>query len=112
VFGLVKHFFLKHKVMLDVCGSVCTNGALTMLGTNSGFVAYVRKEVAHIKITHCMLHCHELATKTLPTKLKDTVSTTVSAILMDHHLFHAFCEEIGSDHTILSHIEVRWLSCG
>ncbi|CAM4449741.1 unnamed protein product [Lepidochelys kempii] len=66
-----------------------------------------------------MLHRHARAAKTLPTKLKDTLSTVVSTVnfirgrALNHCLFHAFCEEIGAEHIVLFfHTEVRWLSHG
>ena len=51
-----------------------------MLGNKSGFVACVKKEVPHITVTHCVLHCHALAAKSLPEQLTNVLSITVSAI--------------------------------
>jgi hypothetical protein len=56
VFGLVTGVFLRHNIALEVCGSICTDSTLAMLGKNSGFVAYVKKEMPHNKITH-IVHC-------------------------------------------------------
>ncbi|XP_068208356.1 protein FAM200C-like [Palaemon carinicauda] len=70
VFSLVKAFFLEHEMTLNMCGSICTDGAPVMLGNKSGFATLVKKEVPHVTVTHCVLHRHALATKTLPEKLK------------------------------------------
>jgi hypothetical protein len=80
------------------------NGALAMLGKSPGFVAYVKKEVPHIKIKHFMLQCHALAAKTSPTKLNDTSFTTASAVNIIRgraHLFRALCEEIDAEHIVI-----------
>ena len=74
VFSLVKEFFLEHEMTLNMCGSICTDGAPVMLGNKSGFATLVKKEVPHVTVTHCVLHRHELATKTLPEKLKTFIS--------------------------------------
>ncbi|XP_010991120.3 protein FAM200C isoform X2 [Camelus dromedarius] len=119
VFNLFRDFFLKHKIALDVCGSVCTDGASSMLGENSEFVACVKKEVPHVVVTHCLLNPHELVTKTLPTKLTDALSTVVRVINFikgrapNHRLFQAFFEEIGIEYSVLLfHTKMRWLSRG
>jgi hypothetical protein len=52
VFRIVTGFFLKYNIALEVCGSICTDGTLAIVGKNSGFVAYVKKEVPSNKITH------------------------------------------------------------
>ena len=66
----IKEFFIKHQLHLDKIGSICTDGAPIMLGNHSGFAALLRKEILSLKITHCFLHRHALAAKTLPLKLK------------------------------------------
>jgi hypothetical protein len=84
----------KHMIKLDVCGSICTDGAPVMLRKSWGFLACVKEEVFHIKIAHFTLHYHVLAAKTSPTKLNDTSSITASAvkfIIGSAHLSRALC---------------------
>uniref|UniRef100_A0A250Y343 Protein ZBED8 n=1 Tax=Castor canadensis TaxID=51338 RepID=A0A250Y343_CASCN len=119
VFSLFRDFFLKHEIALDVCGSVCTDGASAMLGENSEFIARLKKEVPRILITHCLLNPHALITKTLPGKLKEALLTVVRVINFlkgrapNHRLIQAFFEEIGVEFSVLLfHTEMRWLSRG
>ena len=119
IFNIVKEFFLNHEMSLDMVGSLCTDGALTMLGNKSGFASRVKKEVPHITVTHCMLHRHALAAKSLPENLKNVLSNAVRAVnyirgnALNYHLFKAFCNEVGAKHSVLFyHTEVRWLSRG
>ena len=90
-----------------------------MLGNKSGFTSLVKADAPHVHVTHCMLHRHALAAKTLPQSLKDVMSTSVEVVnfirarATNHRLFKELCKEIGSDHEILLyHTEVRWLSRG
>ncbi|XP_076314915.1 protein FAM200C-like [Tachypleus tridentatus] len=90
-----------------------------MLGNRSGFAALMRKEVPNLKITHCFLHRHSLAAKTLPPDLKKTLDICVKVVnfirirALNHRLFQSLCEEMGQKHTVLLyHTEVRWLSRG
>ena len=90
-----------------------------MLGNKSNFASRVKKEVSHITVSHCVLHRHALAAKSLPGKLKKVLSIAVSAVnyirgnALNHRLFKAFCNEVGAKHSILlDHTEVRWLSPG
>jgi len=90
-----------------------------MLGNRSGFAALLKKEITNLKITHCFLHRHVLAAKTLPPDLRKILEISVKVVNMirsralNHRLFQSFCEEVGKEHTVLLyHTEVRWLSCG
>ena len=119
VFDMIKEFFLKHKIHLDKIGSICTDGTPAMLGNRSGFAALLRKEIPNLKSTHCFLHRHALAAKTLPLKLKKALQICVKVVntirgrALNHRLFRLFCEELGKEHTVLLyHTEVRWLSRG
>jgi len=66
IFNKLKDFLVQYEIPMNKIGSICTDGAPSMLGKHSGFVAYLKKEVPHVTITHCILHRHALAAKTLP----------------------------------------------
>ena len=80
VFSMIKEFFTRYQLHLDRIGSICTYGAPTMLGNRSGFAALMRKEIPNLKITHCFLHRHSLAAKTLPPDLKKTLDVCVKVV--------------------------------
>ena len=90
-----------------------------MLGNNSGFFAWLKQEIPHLQDTHCFLHRHALASKTLLPKLKNVLDTSVKTInlirgrVLNHHLFKSLCQDFGSEHlALLFHTDVRWVSCG
>jgi len=90
-----------------------------MLGKTSGFATLVKKEAPHIIVTHCFLHRHALASKTLSSTLQEILSTSVKvvnfirALALNHRIFKKLCQEIGAQHEVLLyHTEVRWLSRG
>jgi hypothetical protein len=76
---MVTSFFAKQnfdcKEKLHI---LCTDGAPAMLANTSGFATLVKKEAPHFVATHCFLHTHALATKTLPTTLKEVLSAAIS----------------------------------
>ena len=51
-----------------------------MLGNKSGSAALVKKEAPNVTVTHCMLHRHALAAKTLLLTLKDVLSYCVKMV--------------------------------
>ena len=53
--------------------AICSDGALAMLGIHSGFGELVKIDALNIIVTHCVLHRHALATKTLPPKLAEVL---------------------------------------
>ncbi|XP_076373030.1 protein FAM200C-like [Tachypleus tridentatus] len=119
VLNKIQEFFSRNELHLDKIGSICTDGAPAMLGNRSGFAALMRKEVPNLKITHCFIHRHSLAAKTLPPDLKKTLDICVKVVnfirsrALNHRLFQSLCEEMGQEHTVLLyHTEVRWLSRG
>jgi hypothetical protein len=68
VLEMVKSLFAKQNFdWKEKLHTLCTGGAPAMLGNTSGFATLVKKEAPHIIITHCFLHRHAMATKTLPT---------------------------------------------
>ena len=119
VLQLVKAFFTKHGLNLQMCGSICTDGAPAMLGNRSGFAALMKKEVPNIIVTHCILHRHALVSKCLPAELKNVMSIVVRSVnfirghALNHRLFQHFCQKIGSEHSVFLFLaEIRWLSRG
>ena len=121
VFNLVNEFFANHDIAdwSKKLGTICTDGAPSMLGNKSGFAGLVKAEAPHVAVTHCILHRHALASKTLPQNLKDVMSTVVQVVnfirarATNHRLFKILCQEVGSVHDVLLyHTEVRWLSRG
>ena len=82
-------------------------------------VCRLRKKAPNVTVTHCMLHRHVLAAKSLPLTLKEILSYCVKMVNFirsrstNHRLFKALCRELGSDHEVnLYHSEVRWLFRG
>lgn len=119
VFQYVKNFFIKYDLDIKIIGSVCTDGAPAMLGNKSGFFALMKQEIPHLQGTHCFLHRHALASKTLPLNMKKVLDFSLKIInyirgrSLNHRLFKLFCEELGSEHSILLfNTDVRWLSRG
>ena len=115
----IQDFFEKNNLTWDIVGSICTDGAQAMMGVRSGFTALVKQKAPHVITTHCVLHRHALAAKTLPENLKIVLQKVVEAVnfirarAVTHRLFKAFCDEMGSEHSILLlHTDVRWLSRG
>ena len=99
--------------------AICSDGAPAMLGRHSGFGALVKIDAPHIIVTHCVLHRHALATKTLPPKLAEVLQIVVECVnyvrnsAMKHRIFKELCNEMGSEFEILLyHSNVRWLSRG
>lgn len=76
---LVDNFYRDNNLSWDMVSAVCTDRAPVMLGRKSGFGVRVKVVAPHI-VTHCILHRHAFATKTLPPKLTEVLNR------------HAMCE--------------------
>ena len=105
------HFFQQNNISWNHVGSICTDGAPSMLGAT-----LVKKRAPHI---HCALHQHALASKTLPEYLKAVLKHVIECVnfirarALNHRLFKVVCDQMGSEHTVLLyHTDVRWLSRG
>ena len=119
IFPCVKNFFAKHDLHIQIIGSVCTDGAPAILGNKPGFFALMKQEIPHLQGTHCFLHRHALASKTLPPKLNNVLDISVKTInwirgrALNHRLFKSLCQDFGSEHSVLLfHTEVSRLSRG
>lgn len=117
---MITNFFSKYKLNYKKkLGSLCTDGALAILGKSSGFTALIKKKIPNIIITHCFLHQHTLASKTLLTDLKNVMTTAVKLVNfvrardLHHWVMEILCQEIGAEHEVLLYYsKVRWLSRG
>ena len=119
VYNNVKDFFSKNKIPMSVIGSICTNGASSLIGNNSGFIAYMKKELPEVITTHCVVHRHALASKTLPDKFKKPLTTPKNVVnyirgrSLNHRIFRTSYEEIGTGHVTLRYsTKIRWLPKG
>ena len=120
IFVLIDAFFQHHSISWDKDGSLCTDGAPAMMGHRSGFTALVKQRAPQVSTSHCFLHRHALATRTLPIVFKVVLDTAVRVVnfrrrgsSMNHRLFKACFNELGTEHQVLLfHTEVRWLSRG
>lgn len=116
---LIGNFFNEHGLSWNMVSAICSDGAPAMLGRNSGFGMLVKKVEPDILITHCVLHRHALATKTLPPMLAHVLKIVVECVnyirhsALNHRIFQELCNEMGSDFDVLLyHSNVRWLSRG
>uniref|UniRef100_UPI00358E8A1A protein FAM200C-like n=1 Tax=Myxine glutinosa TaxID=7769 RepID=UPI00358E8A1A len=119
IMNIVNHFMEENGIEWTKLRSLCTDGTPAMMGKRSGFVALVKDKCPDVIVTHCVLHRHALATKTLPKELGDVMAIVVTAVnfirarALNHRLFQVFCEDIGAAYThLLYYTEVRWLSRG
>ncbi|KAF2351402.1 hypothetical protein FHG87_017838 [Trinorchestia longiramus] len=88
------------------------------LGRKSSFGAVMKADAPHIIVTHCILHRHELATKTSPPKLAEVLKIVdcvnyMQSSALRHRIFSELCKEMGSEfEVILYHSNIRWFSRG
>ncbi|XP_076329269.1 protein FAM200C-like isoform X1 [Tachypleus tridentatus] len=104
---LADDFFRDNNLLWDMVSAVCLDGAPVMLEQNSGFGALVKVYAPHIIVTHCVLHRHALATKTLPSKLAEVLTIVVECVnfvrnsALKHHIFKVLCNKMGSEFEVL-----------
>ncbi|KAF2353771.1 hypothetical protein FHG87_015472 [Trinorchestia longiramus] len=116
---LVHNFFKNNSLSWDMVSAVYSDRAPVMLGRKSGFSTVVKTDAPHIIVTHCILHRHALATKTLPPKLAEVLKILVVSVnyirtsALRHRIFSELCKEMGSEfEVLLYHSNIRWLPWG
>ncbi|KAF2353302.1 hypothetical protein FHG87_015941 [Trinorchestia longiramus] len=114
----VDNFFKDNSLSWDMVSAVCSDSVPVTLGKKSCFSAVVKANAPHIIVTHCILHRHALATKTLPPKLVEVLKIVdyvnyMQISALRHRIFSELCKEMGSEfEVLLYHSNIRWLSRG
>ena len=119
VFLVVSSFIDDKGLQCEKLVGVCTDGAPTMLGFQSGFIARIKQKSPNAVGTHCVIHREALASKTLTAAMKDKLAIAirvvnfVKASATNTRLFNRLWKEMDSAYeTLLFHTAVRWLSKG
>ena len=119
IFKKVNFFFKEHQLEWSNCVSVCADGAPAMMGSNKGFMSFVKRKNNNISVAHCLLHRENLATKEIQENLAIVFKAVVSVANyiksrpLNTRLFRALCDEMGAELSgLLFHLTVRWLSRG
>ena len=119
IFKKVDFFFEKHQLEWSNCVSVCADGAPAMMGSNKGFMSFVKRKNNNISVVHCLLHRENLATKEIQENLAIVFKEVVSVVNyiksrpLNTRLFRVLCDEMGAELSgLLFHSIVRWLSRG
>ena len=119
VFKLVDAYFHKNDMKWQKLVGVCTDGAPAMLGCRSGFITRVKQKNPDAVGTHCVIHREALASKTLPTAMKNKLDIIIRIVnfikssAVNSRLFSQLCKQMDSNHeNLLFHTKVRWLSKG
>ena len=121
VMDSISEFFETEGLQWEKLCGACTDGAPAMLESKSGFQMKVEEKSPLVKGVHCMIHRYALACKTLPSSLKNVLSSVVKIVnfvkksATTSRLFKQLCREmnLNSDHeTFLFYTAVRWLSKG
>ena len=118
VFPIMNNFLIL-TLYRGTLWSICTDGAPVMLEKKSGLISLVKKVNPNVVSSHCILHQHGLASKTLPSCLKSVLEIVVKVVnfirarALNHRVFKTMCQEMNSEPIVLLlHTEVRWLSRG
>ncbi|KAF2366051.1 protein of unknown function DUF4371 [Trinorchestia longiramus] len=114
----VDNFFKDNSLSWDMVSAVCSDRVPVTLGRESGFGAVVKADAPHVIVTHCILHRHALAIKTLPPKLAEVLKIVdcvnyMQSSALRHRIFSELCKEMGSEcEVLLYHSNIGWLSRG
>ena len=114
---ILDDFFASKGLSWSMVSAVCTDGTPAMIGCRSGLRALIKQDAPDVVFTHCMLHRHALAFKTLPPELAEALKIVIESInyvrgrALNHRIFMQLCEQMDSQFKVLlCHSEVRWLS--
>ena len=119
IFKKINQFVITNGIKWENCVGVCSDGARAMTGQHSGVITKIIQVAPNAKFTHCSIHREALASKAMPSNLKDVLDQAVKVVnfiksrALNSRMFTILCNEMGSEHNkLLLHSEVRWLSRG
>ena len=101
---LVDNFFRDNDLSWDMVCAICSDGAPAMLGRKSGLGSLVKADAPHITVAHCLLHQHELATKTFPPKLAEVLTIVMECVnyVRNSALKHRIFKELRNEWALKS----------
>ena len=119
VLEAVNDFFNENGLDWGNLVGITTDGALTMLGSRSGFQTLVKQRVPLAIGVHHFIHREALASKTLPDQLNTVFKVIVKIVnyvkssALNTRLFRKICQDMENYvEVLLFHTPVRWLSAG
>jgi hypothetical protein len=119
IFSLTNTYCTENEIDWSRCIGICTDGGTSMMGKHARFAAKMKEVATNVSWTHCCIHRQALASKCMPQGLKEVLDNAMKIVNLkkswptNSKIFQALYEEMGSFHNcLLTHTEVRWLSCG
>ncbi|XP_078529378.1 general transcription factor II-I repeat domain-containing protein 2B-like [Lissotriton helveticus] len=115
----VKNYFVKQNSPLKMLVEITTDGAPTIIGRHSGFIANCKADpdVPPLLNYHCIIHQQAIcAAKVMGfdhvmTPVK--IINSIHAKAKQHQTFKLFLEELSAEYgDLLLHTQIRWLSRG
>ena len=82
--------FLEKTLIRPNVFSVCTDGALSMMGCRKGFVSHVKKVNPSVQVIHCVLHRENLASRVLSSTLHDVMKNVIKIVNLLKLVFQIF----------------------
>ena len=119
VYHVVTSFYDDKELQWEKLFGICTDGAPTMLCSQSGFIARIKQKIPNAVGTHCVIHKEALASKTLTAAMKDKLAIAIRVVnfikasATSTRLLNHMSKEMDSTYeTLLFHTSVGWLSKG
>lgn len=109
--------FEEKHLSWSTLASVCTDGAPSMRGKEKGLVGLMnkREEISF----HCIIHQEALVSKLRNNEFKEVMQRVVNVVNdivsrpLNHRQFRQLIEDYDTEYNdLVTHSEVRWLSCG